>query len=99
MKAVFWLLPGELAGRTGPDRDLWDLRALRAGGIDAVLSVNDGRLCHAADFSAAGLAYACVPLSDNAQNPGSPDVENVSESPSGSEAERPMLRVSPSLTD
>jgi protein-tyrosine phosphatase len=62
---VFWVIPGRLAGRSGPDRDPWDLPALRAGGIRAVLSVNDGELCSAGDFAAHGIDYACVPFSTN----------------------------------
>jgi protein-tyrosine phosphatase len=63
---VFWLIPGRLAGRSGPDRHPWDLASLRRAGIGAILSVNDGLLCHADDFAAHGIAYACVPLSDDA---------------------------------
>jgi protein-tyrosine phosphatase len=66
MNKVFWMLPDKLAGRPGPDREPWDPASLRAGGIGAVLSVNDGRLCHPQDFAALGMAYACVPLSDQA---------------------------------
>src|SRR5262245_39199903 len=66
MDKVFWLLPGRLAGRPGPDREPWDLDALRQGGIDAILSVNDGTACHPADFAASGIAYARVPFSPNA---------------------------------
>jgi hypothetical protein len=62
---VFWLIPGKLAGRAGPDRDPWDLYALRAGGIRAVLSVNDGQECRLEDFVAHGIDYACVPFSTN----------------------------------
>ena len=66
MKHVFWLLPGALAGRTGPNRHPWDATALRAGGIGAVLSVNDGAACHPEDFAALGMGYRCIPLSGNA---------------------------------
>ena len=66
MKHVFWLLPGVLAGRSGPNKTPWDARDLRAGGIGAVLSVNDGAACHAEDFTALGMGYRCIPLSDNA---------------------------------
>ena len=66
MEKVFWLIPGELAGRPGPDLEPWRLDALTAGGIGAILSVNDGALCHAAELERAGLDYACVPLSANA---------------------------------
>ena len=66
MKHVFWLVPGALAGRSGPDQNPWDVRSLHAGGIGAVLSVNDGVACHAEDFAALGMSYRCIPLSDNA---------------------------------
>lgn len=66
MKHVFWLLPGVLAGRSGPNKTPWDAKDLRAGGIGAVLSVNDGAACHAEDFTALGMGYRCIPLSDNA---------------------------------
>lgn len=66
MQNLFWLIPGKLAGRPGPDRAPWKPAALRDAGIGAVLSVNDGLLCHPADFRACGIAYSCVPLSDNA---------------------------------
>lgn len=60
------MIPGELAGRPGPDVEPWRIEALMDGGIRAILSVNDGTLCRAHEFSRAGLDYACVPLSANA---------------------------------
>ena len=66
MKHLFWLIPDRLAGRPGPDRAPWNLASTRDAGIGAVLSVNDGLLCHPDDFRAHGISYACIPLSDNA---------------------------------
>jgi protein-tyrosine phosphatase len=66
MQHLFWLLPKRLAGRSGPNLDPWDLKELAASGIHAVLSVNDGELCHPTDFDSLGIAYACVPLSEAA---------------------------------
>ncbi|HTV52886.1 MAG TPA: dual specificity protein phosphatase family protein [Steroidobacteraceae bacterium] len=66
MDKIFWLLPGRLAGRSGPDRDPWDPDALLTAGIRAVLSVNDGEACDANAFAARAMPYACVPLSTNA---------------------------------
>lgn len=66
MHEVFWLLPNKLGGRPGPERSHWRLPALRDAGVGAVLSVNDGVLCHPKDFRALDIAYACIPLSDNA---------------------------------
>jgi protein-tyrosine phosphatase len=66
MDHVFWVIPEKLAGRPGPDRAPWNVAALRAGGIGAVLSLNDGVLCHPQDFQTHDISYACMPLSDNA---------------------------------
>jgi len=66
MDKLFWVIPGKLAGRPGPDREPWNLAALHAGGIGAILSVNDGLSCQPQDFATAGIAYACMPLSSNA---------------------------------
>jgi len=66
MKKVFWLLPGRLAGRSGPDQDPWNLDTLREAGFGAVLSVNDGIACRAEEFAARSMRYACIPFSCNA---------------------------------
>jgi protein-tyrosine phosphatase len=59
-------VPNLLAGRCGPDQHPWQLDRLRESGIGAVLSVNDGELCRPEEFAQHGLAYACIPLSNNA---------------------------------
>jgi protein-tyrosine phosphatase len=64
MDKLFWLIPERLAGRPGPDLEPWDVASLHAGGIGAVLSVNDGWRCDPQAFAEAGIEYACFPLSD-----------------------------------
>lgn len=66
MKHVFWLKHGIVAGRSGPDLNPWNAGELHSSGFGAILSVNDGAACHAEDFNALGMAYRCIPLSDNA---------------------------------
>jgi protein-tyrosine phosphatase len=66
MKNVFWLIPGKLAGRTGPNVDPWDPLELKQNGIEAVLSVNSGVLVDAGALEACGITYACMPFSWNA---------------------------------
>lgn len=66
MNHVFWVLPSFLAGRAGPNREPWRASNLRDAGIRAVLSVNDGELCHPEEFAVADIAYCCIPLSANA---------------------------------
>lgn len=66
MEHIFWVVPNLLAGRCGPNEQPWSLQRLRRSGFGAVLSVNDGALCHPEDFAREGLAYACIPLSSNA---------------------------------
>jgi protein-tyrosine phosphatase len=75
VRHVFWLAPGVLAGRPGPDREPWSLAELAQSGFGAVLSVNDGVLCHPGDFARSGIEYRCLPLSPNAP-PQSGDVEH-----------------------
>src|SRR5262245_51317305 len=65
MKHVFWLEEGRLGGRPGPNREPWDIEELYAGGIRAVISVNDGELCRAVDFEAMDIAYAFAPMPDS----------------------------------
>jgi hypothetical protein len=64
MDKLFWVIPGCLAGRPGPDDEPWNLSALRQAGIEAVLSVNAGQQCDPAEFASNQMAYACHPLSD-----------------------------------
>ncbi|MGH8398304.1 MAG: dual specificity protein phosphatase family protein [Gammaproteobacteria bacterium] len=66
MEHVFWLVPNLIAGRAGPNRQPWDLARLHQAGFGAVLSVNDGELCHPEDFKREGIVYARMPLSANA---------------------------------
>lgn len=66
MRNVFWLRSGRIGGRTGPNYDTWDPKDLAAGGIGAVLSVNDGDLVRPGELAAVGIDYCRVPLSDAA---------------------------------
>jgi protein-tyrosine phosphatase len=66
MKHLFWLEPGRLAGRPGPDLHPWDLRELKAAGMGAILSVNDANEVFPHAVRAAGLEYAHIPFSDQA---------------------------------
>ena len=98
MKDAFWLIPGELAGRPGPDLVPWDLAAMRSAGIAAVLSVNDGLLCHPEDFEKQGISYRCVPLAANA--PPQPwDDELCLRARARSQREACVIRRTPASTD
>lgn len=65
MHQVFWLIEGVIAGRSGPNKDPWDLQELKQAGIQAVLSVNGGEGCEPDVFDALGLDYQCIPFSSN----------------------------------
>lgn len=76
MEQVFWLRPGLIAGRSGPNQDPWTPARLAGIGIDAVLSVNDAESVYADDLAAAGIEHACFAMEDNAPpRPG--DFENA----------------------
>ena len=66
MEHLFWLFPGELCGRPGPNHQPWQAETLRAAGVGAVLSVNDGESVYADDFTRLGMTHRCVPLARNA---------------------------------
>ncbi len=66
MKHVFWLRDGIIGGRRGPNREPWNPAELKAHGIGAVLSVNDGELVHPEDLAPVGIRHECVPLSEDA---------------------------------
>ena len=75
MDELFWIIQGKLAGRVGPNTEPWDLSALRAGGIGAIISVNYGEDCVREDIEAHDIAYACIPFSSNAPPlPGDDDI-------------------------
>ncbi|GGI93254.1 dual specificity protein phosphatase family protein [Shewanella gelidii] len=65
MQHLFWLEEGKIAGRSGPNKEPWNLAELKAAGIDSVLSVNDGESCDLTDFVANDIHYACVPFTSN----------------------------------
>lgn len=66
MEHVFWLREGKVAGRTGPNTDVWDLDEIKANEFSSILSVNEGEGVHESRLSALGVAYANIPMSPNA---------------------------------
>ena len=66
MKHIFWLIEGQLCGRSGPNHEPWDANELKYAGVGAVLSVNHAESVYADDFSAADMPYRCIPLAANA---------------------------------
>ena len=66
MKEVFWLRPGKIAGRAGPNLIPWQLEELREAGFASILSVNHGEDCHTTLIQSLGFTYNCIPLSRNA---------------------------------
>lgn len=77
MNQVF-TLRAQLVGRAGPNRHPWDAFELAIGGIDAIISVNDGELVHVADLTSVNIDYCCVPLSEDAP-PRNGDLEHCLE--------------------
>lgn len=65
MKHIFWLRKRKIAGRSGPNLDVWDLNEIKANGITSILSVNNGEAVHESLLSSLGIAYANVPMSPN----------------------------------
>jgi len=66
LQHIFWLREGKIAGRSGPNTDVWDLDEIKAGGIAAILSVNSGEAVHETLLAQLGIDYANIPMSSNA---------------------------------
>ncbi|WP_025822577.1 dual specificity protein phosphatase family protein [Shewanella marina] len=65
MRDVFWLVEGEIAGRSGPNKLDWDLAELYQNGFRAILSVNNADGCNVDSISQMGFAYCHQELPDN----------------------------------
>ena len=66
MQHIFWLIDGELCGRSGPNHQPWNAQELKAAGVGAVLSVNNAESVYPDEFDSAGIVYHCIPLASNA---------------------------------
>ena len=66
MQQTFWLRPNLIAGRPGPAYYPWNPVELAAGGIGAILTVNDGQSVYVDDLQAAGITHAIFSMEDNA---------------------------------
>ena len=66
MEHVFWLRKGKIAGRSGPNTNMWDLNEIKSNGITSILSVNNGDAVHESMLSNLGMAYSNIPMSSNA---------------------------------
>ena len=66
MQHIFWLIEGELCGRSGPNFQPWNAQELKDSGVGAVLSVNNAESVYPDDFDSAGIVYRCIPLASNA---------------------------------
>ena len=66
MKHIFWLREGKIAGRSGPNSDIWDLNEIKASGFTSILSVNNGEAVRESMLSNLEIAYSNIPMSSNA---------------------------------
>ncbi len=64
MKSVFWLIPGKLTGRSGPDYAPWSLPELYDAGFRAVVNLSEFEPSYA-DFEAAQLSVHWTPLANS----------------------------------
>ncbi|MBY5992474.1 dual specificity protein phosphatase family protein [Ferrimonas balearica] len=64
MEHLFWLEPGRIAGRSGPNKDPWQPGELAEAGITTVLSLNDADQVDAAALAEAGIRHHHVALPD-----------------------------------
>lgn len=65
MKHIFWLIDGKLAGRSGPNKDAWDLAELKQAGFGAIASLNDGAMCDSAAMAELDIDHQVFNMPDN----------------------------------
>ena len=65
MKHIFWLIEDKIAGRSGPNKDAWDLAELKAAGFGAIISLNNGEGCDTDAMAELGIAHRVFNLTDN----------------------------------
>lgn len=66
MDKTFWLRKGLVAGRTGPNKDPWQIEDFKNNGFSAILSVNEGEMVHKSLVESLNLVYANISMSPNA---------------------------------
>jgi len=66
VREVFWIIQNKLGGRPGPNLYPWDGSDLYAGGIRAILSVNEADSVDTEALESLGIRHRCCPLSDTA---------------------------------
>lgn len=62
MHKIFWALPGELAGRAGPNEAPWDLAEFYRHGIRAILTVNSGTDVVSEEICREGIDHLHLPF-------------------------------------
>ncbi|WP_067662317.1 protein-tyrosine phosphatase family protein [Ferrimonas marina] len=65
MQDLFWLTPGQIAGRSGPNKLPWTVAELKQQGIDTVLSLNDAVEVDASALAQHGISHLHVELPAN----------------------------------
>ncbi|AZG35579.1 MULTISPECIES: dual specificity protein phosphatase family protein [Shewanella] len=65
MKDIFWLVDKQVAGRSGPNKDAWDLAELKQAGFAAIASLNNGEGCDVDAMAELGLRHKVFNLPDN----------------------------------
>ncbi len=73
LRHIFWLEAGKVAGRTGPNKNLWVTAEFARAGFSAIISVNNADLCHVDDIENSGLVLVDTPATRVVITPGSPD--------------------------
>ncbi|WP_028117733.1 protein-tyrosine phosphatase family protein [Ferrimonas senticii] len=65
MDKVFWLVPGQIAGRSGPNKDPWQLSDFADAGFDLVVSLNCASGVDVSELDRYGIDHLHVELPPN----------------------------------
>ncbi|MGX9462200.1 protein-tyrosine phosphatase family protein [Shewanella sp. A14] len=65
MKHIFWLVDGQIAGRSGPNKNSWDLTEFKQAGFGAIASLNNAEGCDTNEMAELGFRHKVFNLPDN----------------------------------
>lgn len=66
MDKVFWLEPGRLGGRAGPNRHPWSLLEFSSNGVTLVVSLSERMYNTSHEFAAFEMDHVCIALPKSA---------------------------------
>jgi protein-tyrosine phosphatase len=66
MDSIYWIIPGRLGGRPGPNKVPWVLSAFKENRVSLVISLTERMVNRSAEFAEHEILHVCIPLPKSA---------------------------------